>query len=138
MEKEVFLGLMADLEQQQNDFMLALAKERAALAQERAELATIARQLANNTHTPKHDSIVISPEIMQEIKNVRLELIKLRNEPSNDDRPWYFYVTVALMVVVFFGSIEYGIYNLPKQTAEQFYQMYAQQPKPTKSHEKSK
>ena len=126
MEQEILLGLIADFEQQQKDFMLALSndraamtaaltKERAALSQERAELAAIGRQLATTNAPTINKTSEKLDEIERLVTHVRNDVNKIK-EKTNWIQPfcWSLVVVLALVVIYF----KWQIQDLPDKTAE--------------------
>lgn len=143
MEIEDFYKIFADMEDAQEarikqlkaDLMETIAANKAEQKKDLVTLSnntvTISRQL-EKLDTSKNS--IDSQKLYSGMRTLGDNMASLANR--FDDAQARFWWLVALILVLF-GIVEYQIFNLPEQAAEQFYQTYyANQPKAVKNAKK--
>lgn len=142
MDIEDFYKIFADMEDAQEarfkqfkaDIMETIAANKAEQKKDLVTLSNntimISRQL-DNLGTSKNGSD--SPEIHSGLRSVANSMVNLANRVDGSQK---LFLWLVGLILILFGVIEYQIFNLPERTTEQFLQMYAQQTKSSKSHQK--
>lgn len=130
MEIQDFYKIFADMEDAQEARLKKFQSVMAASIAEnkneqKRDLAALSNNIAYlsqqlNSINTKNGAV--PPEIKEEIRQLRLDIISLKN--SNADTQRLYFWALVVLIASFFGSIEYSLYNLPEQTAEQLYQTY--------------
>ncbi len=144
MEIEDFYKIFADMEEAQEtrlkqfkaDLMETIAESK---AEQKKDLGTICKnqdvlnKQMESLNTAKNATN--SPELTKVLNAIHLDLNRLEQARNT---PTFHFWCVVVLIMALFGIVEYQIYQLPEQTAEQLYQTYyANQPKTT-THTKNR